>query len=182
MAHAVPQPVVEPIEIRGDLLSLVTTVEADRAEINRIRATPEVWLRWRGDDLDAKFDENLADAETHQLTIRDRQETIVGMVQFWEEDDPEYRHAGIDIFIDPSAHRSGLGAGTLRTLISWLIDERGYHRVTIDPAADNDAAIACYASVGFRSVGLLRQYERQPDGTWADGLLMDLLAADFLRA
>ena len=37
---------------------------------------------------------------------------------------------------------------------------------------DNEAAIACYAGVGFRTVGVMRSYERQADGSWADGLLM----------
>jgi aminoglycoside 6'-N-acetyltransferase len=30
--------------------------------------------------------------------------------------------------------------------------------------------------VGLRPVGVLRDYERGPDGTFHDGLLMDLLA------
>jgi len=57
-----------------------------------------------------------------------------------------------------------------------FIEERGHHRLTIDPAAENAAAIRCYEKVGFRSVGVLRNYEQGPDGTWHDGLLMELLA------
>jgi aminoglycoside 6'-N-acetyltransferase len=52
--------------------------------------------------------------------------------------------------------------------------------VTIDPAAHNAAAIACYRKVGFREVGIMRRYERAPDGTWHDGLLMDLLPEDLV--
>ena len=44
-----------------------------------------------------------------------------------------------------------------------------------DPAAANHRAIRCYEKVGFRRVGVLRQYERGPDGRFHDGLLMDLL-------
>jgi aminoglycoside 6'-N-acetyltransferase len=43
------------------------------------------------------------------------------------------------------------------------------------------AAIRCYVAVGFRRVGLMRKYERGRDGTWHDGLLMDLLAEEFGR-
>jgi aminoglycoside 6'-N-acetyltransferase len=51
--------------------------------------------------------------------------------------------------------------------------------LVIDPAADNAAAIRCYAAVGFRPVGIMRNYERDVDAdTWHDGLLMDLLAAE----
>lgn len=57
-----------------------------------------------------------------------------------------------------------------------LIDERGHHRITIDPAADNARAIRCNESAGFRAVGVMRAYERRPDGSWRNGLLMDLLA------
>ena len=53
-----------------------------------------------------------------------------------------------------------------------------YRRLVIDPAADNAAAIRCYRKVGFRPVGIMRQYERGPDGSWHDGLLMDLLAEE----
>jgi mannose-6-phosphate isomerase-like protein (cupin superfamily) len=46
----------------------------------------------------------------------------------------------------------------------------------IDPALDNGRAISCYRKVGFRPVGVMRRYERGPDGTFHDGLLMELLA------
>ena len=42
----------------------------------------------------------------------------------------------------------------------------------------NEHAIRAYARVGFRPVGLMRDYERGPDGTYHDGMLMDLLAND----
>ena len=54
--------------------------------------------------------------------------------------------------------------------------DRGHHRLIIDPAVANERAIATYASLGFKPVGVMRRYERGPDGTWHDGLLMDLLA------
>jgi len=63
-------------------------------------------------------------------------------------------------------------------LVDYLFDEVGHHRLTIDPAADNVAAIACYTKVGFRPVGVMRSYEVRDDGGWADGLLMDMLKSD----
>lgn len=66
----------------------------------------------------------------------------------------------------------------MRTLARYLVEEVGHHRLTIDPAADNAAAIRCYSKVGFRPVGVLRKYERGVDGDWHDGLLMDLLAEE----
>lgn len=163
------------IELQGDRVHLRTTIVGDREVLVAIRSTPQVRRRWRGKDLSAEFDDDLADPDTTRLTIEDASGVIVGLVQFSEEDDPDYRHASIDIYIDPAAHRLGYGADALRTLISYLVDGLGHHRLTIDPAADNTAAVACYASVGFEPVGVMRRYERQADGTWADGLLMELV-------
>jgi aminoglycoside 6'-N-acetyltransferase len=92
-----------------------------------------------------------------------------------------YRHAGIDIFL--SGHHQGQGTGpeAVGLLSAFLFDERGHHRITIDPAAANQHAVRCYEKVGFRPVGVMRQYERGTDGQFHDGLLMDLLRDDLLR-
>lgn len=104
-----------------------------------------------------------------------------GLVQYGEEETPDYRHASIDIFLDPKIHGHGYGREVIALVAAHLIDDRGHHRITIDPATDNAAAIACYAAVGFRPVGIMRQYERGPDGAFHDGLLMDLLADELIR-
>jgi aminoglycoside 6'-N-acetyltransferase len=58
-----------------------------------------------------------------------------------------------------------------------LIEERGHHRITIDPAADNEAAIRCYQKAGFTVVGTLRRASRETSsGSWRDELLMELVA------
>ena len=106
-------------------------------------------------------------------TAADRQ--VVGFIQRWEETEPDYRHAGIDVALDPAWHGRGLGTDAVRTLARHCFDDLGHHRVVIDPAAANERAIRSYRKVGFRPVGIMRRYERGPDGTWHDGLLMDLL-------
>jgi len=53
---------------------------------------------------------------------------------------------------------------------------RGHHRFTIEPDLENERAIRSYAAVGFKPVGVLRSYGRDPaGGGWRDGLLMDLM-------
>lgn len=89
-----------------------------------------------------------------------------------------YRHANMDNYIRPDSHGVGLGSDAVRTLAHHLVADHGHHRMVIDPAADNGAAIACYSKVGFRPVGVMRQYEQGSDGSWHDGLLMELLADD----
>jgi aminoglycoside 6'-N-acetyltransferase len=39
-------------------------------------------------------------------------------------------------------------------------------------------AIRTYEEVGLRTVGVMREYWRSPEGTWLDGVLMDLLARE----
>ena len=58
----------------------------------------------------------------------------------------------------------------VRRVVDHLIRERGHHRITIDPAAANAAAIRAYGKVGFKPVGIMRDYERDADGDgWHDG-------------
>ena len=78
-------------------------------------------------------------------------------------------------------HGRGLGLDTVRVLCAHLIDDHGFHRVVADPEAENEIAIACFRRAGFRPVGVLREYLRDRSGVWKDGLLLDLLAEEFIR-
>jgi RimJ/RimL family protein N-acetyltransferase len=146
----------------------------DDEELRRIHSTPEVERWWDVPEPGFPWDE----PETTRLVI-EVDGAITGLIQFWEEREPKYRHAGIDVFLDPDRRGQGLGTAALRRVVRYLIDDRGHHRLTIDPAADNAAAIRSYEKAGFRRVGVMRQYERDTGGAgWHDGLLMELLASD----
>lgn len=158
--------------LKGDTVHLVPLTDDHLPALRRIRHTPEVRARW-GEPADDGADEDV----TCFAILVDG--VVRGMVQYGEEDDPDYQHASIDIYVDPAVHGRGIGRDTVRTLARHLIDDRGHHRLVIDPAADNVAAIRCYSAVGFTPVGVMRAYERDADGEgWHDGLLMDLLAAE----
>ena len=124
--------------------------------------------------------EDLAEEGTETFVI-EHDGQVAGAIQWHAEEEPDYRHAGIDIYLDPALRGRGLGTDAVRTLARHLIVDLGHHRLVIDPAADNAAAIRCYSKVGFRPVGLMRRYERGLDGTWHDGLLMDLLADELIK-
>jgi aminoglycoside 6'-N-acetyltransferase len=148
---------------------------ADAAELRRIHATPEV-TRWWGETPDG-FPATDEPGATRQTILLDG--VIVGLIEFHEELAPRYRHAAIDLFLDPLVHGRGLGTEALRRVVRQLIADRGHHRITIDPAAANAAAIRTYEKVGFRPVGIMRRYERDASGEdWHDSLLMDLLAGE----
>jgi aminoglycoside 6'-N-acetyltransferase len=158
-------------------LTLRPLVRGDEAELLRIHRTPEV-LRWW--DVPAEgfpWDEPESARFTIQVEGR-----VAGMIQYWEETEPKYRHASIDVFLDPALHGQGLGTEAVRRLVRMLIEERGHHRITIDPATDNAAAIRSYEKVGFKRVGVMREHERDVGGEgWHDSLLMELLASDEVR-
>jgi aminoglycoside 6'-N-acetyltransferase len=105
---------------------------------------------------------------------------LAGGIQFSEEQDPMYRSAGIDIFLGGSCQGRGAGPEAVGLLAEFLFGQRGHHRITIDPAAANERAIRCYEKVGFRPVGVMREYERGADGQFHDGLMMDLLRDDLV--
>jgi aminoglycoside 6'-N-acetyltransferase len=147
---------------------------ADAAALRRIHELPEI-VRWWG----APSDDFPWDEPQSTRWVVEVDGAVAGLVQFFEELEPEYRHATIDLFIDPALHGRGVGTEVLRRVVEYLTVERGHHRLTIDPAADNAAAIRVYEKVGFKPVGVMRHYERDADGAgWHDGLLMDLLASE----
>jgi aminoglycoside 6'-N-acetyltransferase len=151
--------------------------EADAPELRRIHCEPEVSRWWDLPDPQFPFDE----PESTRFTI-EVDGAVAGLIQFWEETEPKYRHAGIDLFVDPARHGVGVGEAAVREVVRVLIDERRHHRITIDPAVANVAAIRCYEKVGFKRVGIMRQAERDSDGEgWHDSLMMELLADEFIR-
>jgi aminoglycoside 6'-N-acetyltransferase len=158
-------------------LILRALAEGDEAELLRIHNTPEVMRWWDAPAEDFPWDE----PEATRLTI-EADGAVAGLIQFSEELEPKYRHAEIDLFLDPAVHGRGLGSEAVRRVVRRLIDELGHHRITIDPAVANTAAIRAYERVGFRSVGVMRRSERDIDGNgWHDSLLMELLAGEEQR-
>jgi aminoglycoside 6'-N-acetyltransferase len=147
---------------------------ADEPELRRIRATPEVTRWWDPAEHDFPWEE----PESTRLTI-EVEGAVAGLIQFYEEQEPKYRHASIDVFLDPALHGRGIGTEAVRRVVRHLIDDRGHHRITIDPAVANAAAIRSYEKVGFTPVGVMRRYERDVSGDgWHDGLLMELVTGE----
>jgi aminoglycoside 6'-N-acetyltransferase len=163
--------------LRGARVTLRQLEVADIARVLEILREPEV-ARWWGEHDEARVRRDLLeDSETVSFAIEEDGD-LIGVVMYSEETEPDYRHAGIDITLTTARHGQGFGTETLRVVARYLIHERGHHRLTIDPAAANERAIRAYEAVGFRPVGVMRDYERGQDGTWRDGLLMDMLAAE----
>jgi aminoglycoside 6'-N-acetyltransferase len=156
------------------LLLRAARADDDAAAVATILAEPEAARWWGEEDLESVREH----MRTQPSFIVEVDGEIAGWLHVHEETDPEYPSVAFDIVLTSARHGRGYGREVLRVAIAWFI-ARGHHRFTIDPAAANEAAIRCYAAVGFKPVGVLRAYERAPDGSWRDGLLMDLLAWEF---
>ena len=146
----------------------------DLPRIAEILDEPEVARWWGHFDVDELLG---PEAEAEGLVI-ETDGHVIGFIQYDEETDPDYRHAGIDLFLSEERHGEGLGPEAITLLARHLFDELGHHRIVIDPAASNERAVRAYEKAGFRRVGLMRRYERGADGTWHDALLLELLEED----
>lgn len=168
------------MSVAAPTVTIRPVLPEDAPTLTGILAQPSV-ARWWGEFDEDRVERELIvgepDVRVFAIEIDGR---LVGAIQSAEETDPEFRHAGIDLFLDDGVQGHGVGPTAVRMLARRLIDEDGHHRLTIDPAADNERAIRAYEKVGFRTVGRLRRYQRAPDRGWIDGLLMELLAEDLI--
>jgi aminoglycoside 6'-N-acetyltransferase len=149
----------------GDL-ELRRFEHADAAALEALLAEPEVERWWADGDYDR---------DCGWVIEVDGQ--FAGWLQYDEEPYAWYPNVGLDIALTTARQSQGYGRRALRLAIEHFV-AKGHHRFTIDPDPRNERALHCYAAVGFKPVGTLRAYERDPAGGWKDGLLMDLIVLD----
>jgi aminoglycoside 6'-N-acetyltransferase len=162
--------------LKGPRVELVPLAPEHHERLMELRRDPGVLRWWQEPRADFLADE---DGVFKYAVVLDGE--TIGFVQWHQESDPMYRHAGVDLFLGDAFAGRGLGTEVVRVVCTHLVDERGFHRIVIDPEVANEAAIACYRKVGFKPVGVMRRYQRDASGEWQDGLLMDLLADELVR-
>jgi aminoglycoside 6'-N-acetyltransferase len=165
----------------GERVRLRPGGPADAPELHAILAEPTVACWWGEPEPAEAIAASLAGDGDGVLLVIEVGGQVAGGIQYFEETDPMYRHASIDIYLSGRCQGRGIGTEAVALLARYLFGQRGHHRLTIDPAAANHGAIRCYQKAGFRPVGVLREYERGPDGTFHDGLLMDLLRGELTQ-
>src|SRR4051812_20583706 len=105
------------------VLELRPLAPQDADALRRIRSAPEVSRWW--DEPEDDFPLHDDDESTRLTILVDGQ--VAGLIQYWEETDPKYRHASIDLFLAPGHHGKGLGSEAVRRVVRRLA-ERGHHR------------------------------------------------------
>jgi aminoglycoside 6'-N-acetyltransferase len=164
------------VRVAGDRVVVRSVSDADLPTLEAVMRCPGVRAWWWDFDVD-EFSQKLNEPDVFPLVI-EHDDRVIGYMQFSEEQSLQYHFASIDLALHDDHQGLGFGRDAVRALARYLFEVRGHHRITIDPAVANARAIACYESAGFRRVGILREYERGADGTWHDGLLMELLTGE----
>ena len=85
-----------------------------------------------------------------------------------------YRHvADISVYVE----RAWRGRGAGRVLLGRLVElgrEHGFHKLVLSAFPFNQAGVALYAKLGFRTVGIYRE-QGLLDGAWVDTIIMERL-------
>jgi aminoglycoside 6'-N-acetyltransferase len=151
--------------LRGERLVLRSVAPADAPRLVEIAAKPEVGRWWR--DVTADDMQELVDGEDGVVGLAvELVGELIGMIQYREEPDPDYRHAGIDLFLTTSQHAKGLGREAVPL---HLVDDLGHYRITIDPPAANERAIRAYGAVGFRPLGVMHRTSAASTASFTTG-------------
>ena len=112
-------------------------------------ADPEVYRWWEGRPLSR---EEVADLYTGRRRrevepfVIEADRVAVGYLQCWQGTETS---GGIDLFLVPSARGRGLGPDAARAAARFLLDERGWTEVRVDPVVDNVRAIRVFERAGF---------------------------------
>jgi aminoglycoside 6'-N-acetyltransferase len=112
----------EPGDDLREKLQAVSALVRDQHPqmLEEIHSTPEVARWW--DAPNAGFPTADQPGAT-RLTI-EVDGAVAGLIQYFEEQEPNYRHAAIDLFLDPALHGRGLGTAALKRVVRHLIDDR----------------------------------------------------------
>jgi L-amino acid N-acyltransferase YncA len=85
-----------------------------------------------------------------------------------------YRHvADFSIYVERGWRGKGAGRVVLTRLIE-LARELGYHKMVLSAFPTNEAGMALYEKLGFRTVGIYKE-QGQLDGQWVDTIVMEKL-------
>jgi L-amino acid N-acyltransferase YncA len=81
--------------------------------------------------------------------------------------------ADFSIYVERAWRGKGVGRVLLERLVA-LAREHGYHKLVLSAFPTNDAGMALYQKLGFRTVGIYKE-QGQLDGRWVDTIVMEKL-------
>ena len=92
-------------------MTLRPPIPTDADTLAAILAEPSVAQWWPGYDRDRVQREMIAEQTDDEPYVIEHEGRVVGFIQIVEENEPDFRHASIDLFLTTSAQGKGLGPG-----------------------------------------------------------------------
>ena len=151
-------------------------IAADVPAIMRIEADPrydELVGRW---SRERHLDE-MALASSRYFVLRDARGDVAGftLLQGLEDSDRKAHLKRIAV----REAGAGLGSILLQGVLDRLYRETDLNRIDLDVFLGNDRARRAYEKAGFELEGVLRDYHRNPDGSFSSMWLMSVLRKDW---
>ena len=175
-AYFMSEPVLPAAPIVGPLVSLRAPQQADLDPLFAILLEPEVAFWWVGYTRERVQAEFIEAAETTRII--EVAGECAGALYVLRGEDPEYPTTVMHLFIGTRFRGQRIGEETLALAIKHEF-ANGISRVTLDPNENNDGAIRSYERLGFKRIGVLRDYQVRPSGALEGALFMDLTRSDF---
>ncbi|MFT4231524.1 MAG: GNAT family protein [Leucobacter sp.] len=177
--------------IVGPLVTLRAPRDADAEPLFSILTEPEVAVWWVGYTPERVREEFVESPEAVRIIEVPRSDgagadgsgpdgagECAGAMYVLRGDDPEYPTTVVHIFIGTRFRGRRIGEEAMALAIREEF-AAGITRVTLDPNIHNDGAIRSYERLGFKRIGVLRDYQVRPGGHLEDALFMDLTRGDF---
>ena len=167
--------------LRGHRVQLRPTTKEDVLALAETLAEPSVARWWPSYDAE-RVRRDLVDdvqGERHYVIVQDGR--VVGLIQSYEEEEPEFRQAGIDLFLATDVQGKGLGPGRDRDPGRLSHRRPGPSPLDHRPRRGQPARPSPRIARSGSGPGRDARYQRMGDGTWLDALLMEMLADELVR-
>jgi RimJ/RimL family protein N-acetyltransferase len=171
--------------LRGERVNLRALDPSDYPTLALWLNTPEVMKYWGRPGNSQSVAEIAAYEEakrgndtTRKYIIETHEGLAIGQIDYYDLD-WQARSAWVSILVgDPSYWGGGYGTDSMRTLLRYLFQQLGLHRVALTAHESNGRAIRSYEKNGFVREGVLRDWGFF-DGSWVNGVIMSVLAHEF---
>ncbi|GAA1570578.1 GNAT family protein [Leucobacter aridicollis] len=169
-------PVLPAAPIVGPLVTLRAPRQEDLDPLFEILREPEVAFWWVGYTSERVQAEFIDAAETTRII--EVAGECAGALYVLRGEDPEYPTTVMHLFIGTRFRGNRVGEEALALAIRHEF-ANGITRVTLDPNENNDGAIRSYERLGFKRIGILRDYQVRPRGALEGAMFLDLTRSDF---
>jgi RimJ/RimL family protein N-acetyltransferase len=171
--------------LTGKLVDLRAVEPADYDLLWKWMNNPEVMLYWGRPGNTESRAQVAAREETESARGNSRKYIIeahdggpVGQIDYYDLD-WQSRSAWVSVMIAEQEYwGGGYGTDAMRTILKYLFEEMGLHRVVLTVHETNTRAQRSYEKNGFQREGTLRDWAFF-NGQWVNGIIMSVLASEF---